>query len=256
MQRSLILSLLSLFTPLTSFADADKQAELIAPIPGTKGNASSWRASQVMGLKVKNAGDETIGEVEDLILDMKSGEILAVVISSGGFLGIADTLSAVPVSILRYDTNANAFKTKLTKEQLTKAPQFKSNEWPDYNEGTSTEKLRNYRESFDDDQDDDSNHTAPDNSAQNKKERNKNGMMPTDQGTSDKDLQITKGIRVDIMAADLSFDSKNIKIITKDEHVYLKGVVENHSEHQAILEIAKNHAGSDKIIDELTMKSK
>lgn len=43
---------------------------------------------------------QPIGEVENLVIDMKVGKILAVVISSGGFLGIADTLLAVPVSSL------------------------------------------------------------------------------------------------------------------------------------------------------------
>lgn len=45
-------------------------------------SAASWRVSQFIGMNVKNAAEETIGEVEDLMLDMKAGEIPAVVISS------------------------------------------------------------------------------------------------------------------------------------------------------------------------------
>ena len=249
-QRSFLISLVPLLVPLTAFAETDKPAELVSPVAGTKGSASSWRASQVIGLNVKNAGDETIGEVQDLVLDMKSGEILAVVISSGGFLGMADTLSSVPVSVLRYDANTKAFKTKLTKEQLGKAPQFKSSAWPDYNDATNTEALRSYRDSVGGDV------SAPDNTAQNEKPQNKDVMIPTDQGNSEKDVQITKDIRASIMAADLSFNAKNIKIITKDENVVLKGVVENHAEHESILKIARNHANSAKISDELKAKSK
>jgi sporulation protein YlmC with PRC-barrel domain len=249
-QRSLLISLVPLLTPLTAFADVDKQTELNTPVPGTKGSAASWRASQVLGLNVKNAGDETIGEVKDLVLDMKSGDVLAVVISSGGFLGMADTLSAVPVSVLRYDAATKAFKTKLTKEQLGKAPQFKSSAWPDYDDATNTAALRTYRDSIGGDV------TAPDNTAQNEKPSNKDVMIPTDQGSSDKDVQITTDIRAGIMATDLSFNAKNIKIITKDENVVLKGVVENHAEHESILAIARNHANSGKISDQLEMKSK
>lgn len=249
-QRSLIISLVPLLTPLTAFAEAGKQVALVSPIPGTKGSAASWRASQVMGLNVKNAADETIGEVEDLILDMKSGEVLAVVISSGGFLGMADTLSAVPVSALRYDGTAKAFKTRLTKEQLGKAPQFKTDAWPDYNDVTSTEALRSYRDSIGGDV------TAPDNTAQNEKEMNKDAVTPTDQGNSAKDMQITKDIRSGIMEKDLSFNAKNIKIITRNEHVTLKGVVESHAEHQTVLKVAGNHANTGKITDELKVNSK
>ncbi len=249
-QRSLIISLVPLLTPLTAFAEAGKQVALVSPVPGTKGSAASWRASQVMGLNVKNAAGETIGEVEDLVLDMKAGEVLAVVISSGGFLGIADTLSAVPVTALRYDGTAKAFKTRLTKERLGKAPQFKTDAWPDYNEAASTEALRSYRDSIGGDV------TAPDNTAQNEQEMKKDAVTPTDQGNSAKDVQITKDIRSGIMEKDLSFNAKNIKIITRNEHVTLKGVVESHAEHQAILKIAGNHANTGKITDDLKVNSK
>lgn len=268
-QRSLLISLVPLLTPLTAFAETGKQTEVVSPIPGTKVSANSWRASQVMGLNVKSADDETIGEVEDLVLDMKAGQVLAVIISSGGFLGMADTLSAVPVSALRYDGTAKAFKTKLTKEQLGKAPQFKTDAWPDYNDADTTEALRSYSalvggavpdsnkppgESTSKDNTD-REMTAPDNTAQNAKERNR-VETPTDQGNSEKDIQITKDIRSSIMDKDLSFNAKNIKIITRNEYVSLKGVVESDDEHQAILKIARNHANTAKITDDLKVDSK
>ncbi len=249
-QLGLLISIVPVLNLLTAYAETEKQVALVSPLPGTKGSASSWRASQVMGLNVKNSSNETIGEVKDLVLDMKSGEVLAVIISSGGFLGIADTLSAVPVSALRYDGTAKAFKTRLTKEQLGKAPQFKTNAWPDYSEATSTEALRSYRDSIGGDV------TAPDNTAQNEKETNKDAVNPTDQGNSEKDVQITKDIRSGIMDADLSFNAKNIKIITRNENVTLKGVVESHAEHQAILVIARNHANTAMITDDLKVNAK
>ncbi len=235
---------------MTALAETERQAEQVSPIPGTKGSAESWRASQVIGLNVKNAADETIGDVKDLVLDMKAGEILAVIISSGGFLGIADTLSAVPVTALRYDGTAKAFKTGLTKEQLRKAPQFKADNWPDFSKATSVEALRSYRDSTGGDV------TAPDNTAQNEKEMRKDAITPTDQGNSAKDVQITKDIRSGIMETDLSFNAKNIKIITRNEHVTLKGVVESDAEHQAILKIARNHANTARITDDLKVNSK
>jgi sporulation protein YlmC with PRC-barrel domain len=249
-QRRLLISIIPILSPLTVFAETGKEAELATPLPGTKGSAASWRASQVMGLNVKNAADETIGEVEDLVIDMKAGKILAVVISSGGFLGVADTLSAVPVSALRYDDPSKAFKTRLTKEQLVKAPQFKADAWPDYNEATSSQALRNYQNSIAGDV------TAPDNTAQNEKETDKDAANPTDQGNSAKDVQITKDIRSEIMGRELSFNSKNIKIITRNEHVTLKGVVASDAEHQAILKIAGNHADMANITDDLKVDSK
>ena len=69
-------------------------------------------------------------------------------------------------------------------------------------------------------------------------------------------MQITKNIRSAVVATDLSFNAKNIKIITKDEHVYLKGVVENHTEHESILKIAKKYVTATMITDDLEMNSK
>ena len=83
-----------------------------------------------------------------------------------------------------------------------------------------------------------------------------NEKAVTDQGNSEKDVQITKDIRSSIMDADLSFNAKNIKIITRNENVTLKGVVESHAEHQAILVIAKNHANAAKITDDLKVNAK
>lgn len=240
---AILISLFPLLTPMTA------SAVPAAPIAGAKGSAASWRASQVTGLDVKSSGDELIGKVEDLVLDMKNGEILAVVISSGGFLGLADTLSAVPVSALRYDDVAKAFKTKLTKEQLGKAPQFKNDTWPDYSVATSIEAMRSYRDSIGGDV------TKPDNSAQNDEGTGKATPDPTDQGNSAKDLQITQDIRSGIMGSELSFNAKNVKVITLNEHVTLKGVVGSDAEHKAILRIAGNHANSGKITDDLKVSA-
>lgn len=249
-QRNIIISLIPLLTPLTAFAQTAEKSALVAPIPGIKGAATAWRASQVIGQNVKNAGDETIGEVQDLLVDMKSGEIHAVVVSAGGFLGIGDVLTAVPVSALRFDVEAKAFKTKLTREQLGKAPQFKTTSWPDYSDIATIQAMRSYRDSISGDV------TEPDNSARNEKPENKDGLSPTDQGSSEKDIQITRDIRSAVIDTDLSFNAKNIKIITKDDRVVLKGVVETHAEHQTILKIAKDHANDAKITDELKVNAK
>ncbi len=248
--KSLLISLFPIFTSLNAFAETHEKKEANSPVTGTKASAESWRASQVMGVNVKNAAGETIGDVEDLVLDMKDGKILAVIISSGGFLGISDTLSAVPVNVLRYDTPSKSFKTWISKEQLGKAPQFKKDAWPNYSDATSIEALRSYRDSIGGDV------TQPDNSAQNEKEMRKNGADPTDQGNSDKDIQITKDIRLGIMDSDMSFNAKNIKIITRNEYVSLKGVVESDAEHQAVLKIARNHANTDRITDTLKVNPK
>ena len=251
--RSLVISgIIPLFSPLGVAAERDSNtAKVDSASHAGKSSGGSWRASQVIGTTVKNAGDETIGEVEDLMVNLKDGEILAVVISSGGFLGMADTLSSVPGSMLRYDQNAKAFKTKLTKEQLGKAPQFKKSAWPDYDDQTTAAKLIAFRDSIGGDV------TQPDNTARNDEEMKKDETVtPQDQGNSDSDIRTTADIRKAVMGLDVSFNAKNIKIITRDGNVALRGVVESHSEHEAILKAAKNHVDGAKLSDNLQVKAK
>ena len=54
------------------------------------------KASDVIGMTVKNYQDEKLGKVEDLGVDVESGRIVQVVVATGGFIGIGDSLRAVP----------------------------------------------------------------------------------------------------------------------------------------------------------------
>jgi len=61
----------------------------------------SWRTSKLVGLNVYNDSNESIGSVNDLLTD-KSGDIKAVVIGVGGFLGIGEHLVAVPLDKVKF----------------------------------------------------------------------------------------------------------------------------------------------------------
>lgn len=247
--RTLWISLVPLLVPLTAFSETgNKSEEITNNLTSSKPIAGAWRASEIIGTSVKNAQDETIGEVKDLAIDFKSGELLAVIVSSGGFLGVADTLSSLPPSALRYDVAAKGFKTKLTKEQLQKAPQHKSDESPDYSDATVVQKLRTYRDAIGGDV------NAPDNTAKNEVDADGKTLTPMDQGSSEADINTTKDIRAAIVNSDLSFNAKNIKIITKDGHVTLRGVVDSAAEHDAILKLAGNHVNETKLNDSLKVK--
>lgn len=247
-QRTLLLSLLPAFAPLTMAAEPTSPPEIVKTSSAV--NDSPWRASKIIGTNLENSSDETVGEVEDLIVDLKSGEILGIVISSGGFLGVADTLSTIPSTALRYDTKKEVFRTSITKEQLVNAPSFKKSEWPDANTAVLGDKLRAFRDSIGGDV------TAPDNTAQNEKDVRTKALTPMDQGSSEADIKTTKEIRAAIVAADLSFNSKNVKVITRDGKVTLRGVVSSPQEQKTVLAIAAQHADAASITDDTEVKSK
>jgi sporulation protein YlmC with PRC-barrel domain len=60
-----------------------------------------WRVSKVVGLSVYNNNNESIGSINDLLMD-KSGSIKAVVIGVGGFLGVGEHLVAIPLDQVKF----------------------------------------------------------------------------------------------------------------------------------------------------------
>src|ERR1039457_4629697 len=54
------------------------------------------KASDLIGMTVKNNQNEKLGKVEDLAVDVESGRIVQVIISTGGFMGMGNSLTAVP----------------------------------------------------------------------------------------------------------------------------------------------------------------
>ena len=60
-----------------------------------------WRASKVVGLNVYNDKNESVGSVNDLLTD-KSGNIKAVLIGVGGFLGVGEHLVAISFDKVKF----------------------------------------------------------------------------------------------------------------------------------------------------------
>ncbi len=72
--------------------------------PAAASNSSfqgTWRASKVVGLSVYNENNESLGSINDLLTD-KSGNIKAVVLGVGGFLGVGEHLVAVPFDKIKF----------------------------------------------------------------------------------------------------------------------------------------------------------
>jgi sporulation protein YlmC with PRC-barrel domain len=67
----------------------------------TQSMQGDWRASKLAGLKVYNDANENIGSINDMLMD-KSGNIKAVVIGVGGFLGMGEHLVAVPFDKIKF----------------------------------------------------------------------------------------------------------------------------------------------------------
>lgn len=98
--------------------------------------------------------------------------------------------------------------------------------------------------------------TAPDNTAVNERDRSGETLTPGDQSNSPEDIKITQAIRQAIVKDDsLSMTAKNVKIITIDGKVTLRGTVPTAEEKMTVAKLATAAAKEAKIDDQLEVKS-
>jgi sporulation protein YlmC with PRC-barrel domain len=81
----------------TPTANSDKAAT----ISESSLQGSTWRASKVVGLNVYNDKNESVGTINDILMD-KSGNAKAAVLGVGGFLGMGEHLVAVPFDKIKF----------------------------------------------------------------------------------------------------------------------------------------------------------
>jgi len=88
-------------------------------------------ADTLIGDDVYNHNDEELGDIKEIMLDMRTGQIAYAVLSFGGMLGMGDKLFAVPWERLTLDTVNKRFLLNVDKDLLKDAPGFDKNNWPD-----------------------------------------------------------------------------------------------------------------------------
>jgi PRC-barrel domain len=81
-------------------------------------------SDRVIGTDVYGLGDETIGQIDHLLIEKLSGRIAYAVMSFGGFLGLAHNHYPIPWAALKYDTVLGGYRTGITESQLREAPEF------------------------------------------------------------------------------------------------------------------------------------
>jgi hypothetical protein len=90
---------------------------------------ATFLASAIIGGNVYSPSDESVGDVNDLVIK-STGEIEAVVVGVGGFIGIGEKNVAIALDRFTMEPTEDLGSTKLvlnaTKEELQAAPAFKS----------------------------------------------------------------------------------------------------------------------------------
>ncbi|MGF6708775.1 PRC-barrel domain-containing protein [Pseudomonas frederiksbergensis] len=87
-------------------------------------------ADTLIGNDVYNHNEEDLGDIKEIMLDVRSGRVSYAVLSFGGFLSMGEKLFAVPWNALTLDTVNKRFVLNVEKERLENAPGFDKDNWP------------------------------------------------------------------------------------------------------------------------------
>jgi hyperosmotically inducible periplasmic protein len=93
-----------------------------------------------------------------------------------------------------------------------------------------------------------------DNSSVNKRDRDSDTKTPFDQNENKTDIGITASIRKQVVDTKMSVNAQNVKIITQDGKVTLRGPVKTQEEKTRIEEIARSVAGVKTVDSQLEVE--
>jgi sporulation protein YlmC with PRC-barrel domain len=101
-------------------------------------------AETLIGNDVYNHKNEDLGDIKEIMLDMRSGKVGYAVLSFGGFLGMGEKLFAVPWNALTLDTKNKRFVLKVEKDRLKGAPGFDKSKWPNMADQSWAKEIHSY----------------------------------------------------------------------------------------------------------------
>lgn len=89
----------------------------------TGGAMAGVDAKELLGTDIKNAQNETVGEVQAVQLDA-AGQVRNLIVGVGGFLGLGERAVAVQPSAVTVADGGDTIRTTLTKDQLKAMPEY------------------------------------------------------------------------------------------------------------------------------------
>lgn len=103
-------------------------------------------ATTMIGDDVRNPKGESLGKIEEIMIDRHTGHVAYAVLSFGGIMGIGDKLFAVPWGALTVDTGTHEFVLDVDKERLENAPGFDKKDWPSAPDRAFIDRVHSYYE--------------------------------------------------------------------------------------------------------------
>jgi osmotically-inducible protein OsmY len=187
------------------------------------------RASDLIGRDIHNAQGEEIGEVDDLLVGRGSKDIRAV-LEVGGVMGIGAKRVTIPYSDLMVSRDGEYVFVDATEEQLEARPAF------NYNEGERAAMLT---------------HVTTYQTVDAERDSNTPQSAAAAQAGNDSTVrQIRQSMKSDDALSDAA---KNVEVVKDGDEIVLRGQVRSEDMRDRVLNLAKVHAGSASVTDEIVV---
>lgn len=143
-------------TPLLASVAASLVPAQEAPKPSLAPAASQThlrgtprcKASQLIGCELTNSKNESLGEIQDIVLDSGNQRIAYAVVAFGGTLGMGEKYFAMPWRLIEVGQRGTGDKPRATlgldQATLKAAPGFDKSKWPDMASAGWTSQVDDY----------------------------------------------------------------------------------------------------------------
>jgi len=97
-----------------------------------KGSAEVYRTPDLIGKEVKTRdGQQHLGYLEDLVVDLNNGRIAYAVLTTRGTVGFGGKMFALPLSAFRMAEDLKSLRIDAKQDEFENSEGFDANKWPE-----------------------------------------------------------------------------------------------------------------------------
>jgi len=113
--------------------------------PANEGSFNNvHKVTDLTGMRVKNVGNEPVGKVDNVALDVPAGHIAFVIFTPDSSLNVGNDLYALPPDALTLGSDHKTLVSDITKEKLAAAPHFTKDNWAQLKDQTFASQVYQY----------------------------------------------------------------------------------------------------------------